>query len=109
MNSFIKNGAIYSFCVGFNVGLLTNNISINFNKRKFYNIPLPLITGTITSLGFLCSPFIITNYLFNGVYFDKFIDNYDFNIKRYHQYDGNNNKYAFPSLIVIEINYKHSI
>ena len=40
------------------------------------------------------------------MYFDKLIDKYNINIKRYHQYDGNDNKYAFPSIIMIEINKK---
>lgn len=43
----------------------------------------------------------------NGTYFDKLYDRiqekYSIQVKRYHQYDGNDNKYAYPSLISIEI------
>jgi hypothetical protein len=43
----------------------------------------------------------------NGTYFDKLYDRiqekYSIQVKRYHQYDGNCNKYAYPSSICIEI------
>lgn len=61
-------------------------------------------------MSLITSPFLITNYFFNGLYFDKLYDKlhdkYDIDVKRYHQYDGNNNKYGFPSIIMIEINKK---
>jgi len=40
------------------------------------------------------------------MYFDKLIDQYDIDIERYHQYDGKNNKYAFPSLLILNIKTK---
>ena len=41
------------------------------------------------------------------MYFDKLIDKYNINIERYHQYDGKNNKYAFPSLLILSIKSKN--
>jgi hypothetical protein len=40
------------------------------------------------------------------MYFDKLIDKYNINIERYHQYDGKNNKYAFPSLLILSVKSK---
>jgi hypothetical protein len=53
------------------------------------------------------SPLLIINYFCNGMYFDKLIDKYNINIERYHQYDGKNNKYAFPSLLILSIKSKN--
>lgn len=43
----------------------------------------------------------------NGTYFDKLYDRiqekYSIQVKRHHQNDGSDNKYAYPSLICIEI------
>jgi hypothetical protein len=68
---------------------------------------LPFVGGFIGIGVFLCFPFLFTNYMVNGTYFDKLYDKmpekYSIQIKRYHQYDGSNNKYAYPSLICIEI------
>ena len=93
----------------FFVGCFPNKLSINFeNKKRIisnFSPPIPLISGIIGSIGFLFSPLLIANYFCDGVYFDKLIDKYDINVERYHQYDGNNNKYAYPSLLVI---YKNS-
>ena len=37
---------------------------------------------------------------------DLLIDKHDINMERYHQYDGENNKYAFPSLLILSIKSK---
>ena len=105
IKSKITNGMFCGFAFGYCVGLLPNKIFINFNNKKYNNVPLPLISGCIGSIVFLISPLLIANYFFDGVYFDKFIDKYNFDIKRYHQYDGYNNKYAFPSLLIVSINH----
>jgi hypothetical protein len=60
----------------------------------------------IFSLGVMFSPFLIINYFCNGIYFDKLIYKYNINIERYHQYDGKNNKYAYPSSIYLIIKSK---
>lgn len=99
----IKNGMIYSYAFGFSLGFVPNDISIKFNEKKIPKIPLPLITGFIGLMSFVSCPFTIGNYLYGGVYFDKLFDKYDINVKRYHQHDGNDNKYAFPSLLQIDI------
>jgi hypothetical protein len=99
----IINGMKYSFIFGFNLGLLPNTISISYNEKKFNRIPTPLIGGCVGLTSFLFSPFLLVNYFCGGVYFDKLYDKYKIDIKRYHQYDGSDNKYAFPSLIIINI------
>lgn len=106
----IKIGLCTSFLTGCTLGMIPNRVSLKFNgKQKFYNINLPLAGGCLGVLGFVASPFLITNYFFDGVYFDKLYDKYNIDIKRYHQYDGNDNKYAFPSYIQIEINNKDKL
>jgi hypothetical protein len=103
----IKLGLGTSFLTGFTLGMIPNKLSIKLNgKHNFFNINLPITCGCIGVLGLVSSPFLITNYFLNGTYFDRLYDKYDVNIKRYHQLDGNNNKYAFPSWIQIEINNK---
>lgn len=110
----IKNGAKCGFCVGFSCGLIfPNKISITkyTNENKIYHSSpgtiLPFIGGFIGITGFLCFPLLFANYMVDGTYFDKLYDRiqekYSIQIKRYHQYDGNDNKYAYPSLICIEI------
>ncbi len=106
----IKIGLCTSFLTGSILGMIPNNPSLKFNgKQKFNKINLPLAGGCLGVLGFIFSPFLITNYFLDGVYFDKLYDKYDIDIKRYHQYDGNDNKYAFPSHIQIEINNKDKL
>jgi hypothetical protein len=103
----IKNGIIYGFASGFLVGCFPNKLSIRFENTKYTSLPIPLISGIIGSMGILFSPLLIVNYFYGGVYFDKLIDKYDINVERYHQYDSENNKYAFPSLLIININSKN--
>ena len=99
----IKNGLIYSFGTGFCMGLLPNKINVQINEKKYMNIPLPLIFGCIGSMGFILSPVLLGNYFFGGTFIDKLFDKYEFTIKRYHQFDGNNNKYAYPSTLTINV------
>jgi hypothetical protein len=75
--------------------------------RKYNFIEMPLISGVIGSTGIILSPLLIINYLCDGTYFDRLVDKYDINMERYHQYDGKNNKYAYPSLLIINIKSKH--
>jgi len=108
----IKNGIIYGFASGFFVGCFPNKLSINFENKKYishFSPPIPLISGIVGTMGFLFSPLLIANYFCDGVYFDKLIDKYDINVERYHQYDGKNNKYAFPSLLIINIKSKDNM
>ena len=102
----IKIGMCFSYLTGSCLCLIPNKISLQIDKKKFNNIEIPIIGGCLGVLGILSSPFLITNYLFNGIYFDKLYDKYDIDIKRYHQYDGNDNKYAYPSIIQVKINKK---
>jgi hypothetical protein len=90
------------------LGCFSNNISVKFNNKKYNRLPLPLVTGTVASLGLISSPFLLLNYFGNFTYFDKLFDKYDIKVERYHQYDGNNNKYAFPSMINITIDNKET-
>ena len=80
---------------------------INFEDKKYKSLPIPLISGMICSVGLMVSPLLIINYFCNGMYFDKLIDKYNIDIERYHQYDGKDNKYAFPSLLILSIKYKN--
>lgn len=112
----IKKYVGYWFIYGFSYGaIIPNEITITKYKnehKKFQcsskNIIIPFITGAIGVCGFLCFPLFFTNYLIGGTYLDKLYDRiqekYLIKIKRYHQYDGNENKYAYPSIIHIDIN-----
>ena len=106
----IKNIIIRSvscgFISGFCVGCFPNKLSIKF-EDKYIRLPIPLISGMICSVGVMVSPLLIINYICKGTYFDKLIDKYNINIKRYHQCDGKNNKYAFPSLLILSIKSKN--
>jgi hypothetical protein len=104
--SKMKNGMIYGFASGFFVGCFPNKLSVRFENTKYSSLPIPLLSGLIGSTGFLCSPLLLINYFYRGVYFDKWIDKYDIHIERHHQYDGDDNKYAFPSLVVVNIQRK---
>ena len=106
INNYIIKSASCGFVSGFCFGCFPNNLCIKYEDRKYNSLPIPLITGLIGSVGLIVSPLLIMNYLCNGTYFDKLIDKYDINIERYHQYDGKNNKYAFPSLLILSINSK---
>ena len=99
----IKNAIIYSFATGFCMGCFPNKLSINLKNKKFNSIPIPLITGLIGSMAIIFSPLLFMNYWCDSVYFDKLLDKYEINVKRYHQYDGQNNKYAYPSLLIVNI------
>lgn len=102
----LKIGLCTSFLTGSFLFMLPNKISVKVNEKKFNRIDLPLLGGCLGVLGFLSSPFLIINYFCDGTYFDKLYDKYNIDIKRYYQYDGNNNKYAYSSNIKIEINNK---
>lgn len=104
IKNFATLGLSTSFISGFTLGLIPNKISIKINKNKYNDIPTPIVGGVIGMGCFIFSPFLMINYFSNSYYLDKFIDKYDLKIKRYHQYDGLNNKYAYPSIIQIEIN-----
>jgi len=106
MKIIIITSVSYGFVSGFCVGCLPNKLSIKFDDKKYNSLPIPLISGVICSLGLIFSPLLIINYFCNGMYFDKLIDKYDIDIERYHQYDGKNNKYAFPSLLILNIKTK---
>ena len=104
--TLLRNTFIGSFGMGFIAGCIPNKICVHYNDKIYNRIPLPLTTGCISILGLICSPLILTNYMFDGTYIDKTFDKYDIDIERYHQYDGNNNKYAFPSRLILHINNK---
>lgn len=105
--TFLKNGLSVSFCTGFICGLIPNNISVKYNEKKYFNqIPTPLVTGLTASFMTIISPFLVFNYFGNFAVLDKFYDKYQISIERYHQYNGNNDKYAYPSNIRINIEKK---
>jgi hypothetical protein len=106
MKNIIITSLSYGFVSGFCVGCFPNKLSIKFDDKKYNSLLIPLISGVICSVGLIFSPLLIINYFCNGMYFDKLIDKYDIDIERYHQYDGKNNKYAFPSLLILNIKTK---
>lgn len=93
----------YGFVSGFCVGCFPNTLFVEFEDKKYKSLPIPLISGVICSVGLIFSPLLIINYFSNGIYFDKLIDKYNINIKRHHQNDGKNNKYGFPSVLILSI------
>lgn len=105
MNNIIRSVSC-GFISGFCVGCFPNDLCIKFEDRTYNSVPIPLISGLICSVGLMASPLLIINYFSNSMYFDKLIDKYDINIERYHQYDGKNNKYAFPSSLILSIKSK---
>lgn len=113
--NIIKNGLGYSFATGFCIGMIPNKVLLKYNNNgNMYSsgINLPIFCGLFCVAGYISSPFLITNYFANNSYFDKLYDKiydkYDVDIKRYHQYDGFDNKYAYPSVIIISIYKKHN-
>ena len=118
MIQIIKKGIIYGFLSGFYSGSLScfiipNKIKIikYTNEKKIFHITsnfyFPFIGGFIGIGSFLCSPLLFANFIFDGTYLDKLYDRinekYLIQVKRYHQYGVNDNKYDYPSLITIEI------
>ena len=79
---------------------------MKIENKKYVSIPTTLISGIIGSMRIVFSPLLIMNYLCNGVYFDKLVYKYDIRLERYHQYHGENNKYEFPSLFIVNIHPK---
>jgi hypothetical protein len=106
INNIIIRSVSCGFISGFCVGCFPNKLSIKF-EDKYISLPIPLISGTVCSVGIIVSPLLIINYICSGMYFDKLIDKYNINIERYHQYDGKNNKYAFPSSLILSIKSKN--
>jgi hypothetical protein len=106
LKNIIITSLSYGFVSGFCVGCFPNKLSVKFDDKKYNSLPIPLISGVICSVGLIFSPLLIINYFCNGMYFDKLIDKYEIDIERYHQYDGKNNKYAFPSLLILSIRTK---
>jgi len=102
----IKNLIIGGFVSGFIVGCIPNELCINFKGKRYKSFQIPLISGLMCSAGIILSPLLMINYVFNCTYFDRLVDKYDINVERYHQYDGKNNKYAYPSLLIINIKSK---
>ena len=98
----IKYAMGYSFCTGFVVGCFPNPLSIHFEEKKYDSVPIPLLSGTICSMGVIFSPFLVFNYISSGVYFDKLYDRYDIKMERY-QYN------SFPSQFVVHIKEKNKI
>ena len=113
----IKNGVKYGFGIGFcSSFIVPNNICVKkyTNEKKTSHLSsktigliFPFIGGFVGASSVLCFPLLFANYMVNGTYFDKLYDRiqekYSIQVERYHQYDGNDNKYAYPSLICIEI------
>lgn len=95
------------FVSGFCAGCFPNKVCIRFENKQYKSLPIPIITGFIGSMGIIFSPLLMINYLCNGVYFEKWIDQYNIHVERYHQYDGTDNKYAYPSLLIINIKSKN--
>ena len=103
----VRHLLVGAFISGGSIGCcFPNKIIIRFSDDNGYQpmrLPMPLMTGVICSAALMCSPLLLLNYAFNGVYVDKWIDKHTIIIKRYHQYDGNDNKYAFPSSLHVTI------
>jgi hypothetical protein len=99
----VNNLISYGFVSGFCAGCFPNKLYINFEGKKYNFLNIPLISGVMCSTGIILSPLLMINYLCDGAYFDRLVDKYDINVERYHQYDGKNNKYAFPSMLIVNI------
>ena len=99
----VNNLIVYGFVSGFCVGCVPNKMCINFKGKKYNSLQIPIISGIICSSAIILSPLLMINYFYNGTYFDTLFDKYDINIERYHQHDETNNKYAYPSLLIVNI------
>ena len=102
----IRNVFIGSFMSGMCAGMIPNQVTVYFNQIRYHNIPMPFMGGCIGVAGLIGSPLLLTNYICNGLFFDKLIDKYDITVTRYHQYNITKNKYAYPSILMVYINYK---
>lgn len=107
MNNF-RNVIMGSFVVGMSACMVPNQVTIYFNHARYHNIPMPLLGGCIGVASLIASPLLITNYLCNGLFFDKLVDNYDITVIRYHQYNITKSKYAYPSVLMVYINAKQN-
>lgn len=103
--SKVNNLLFGSFVGGFFLGCVPNKISINFENKKIH-VPIPLMTGFLSTSTVILSPYLFVNYFCNGTKLDRIIDKYDISVERYHQYDGKNNKYAYPTYLVLNITSK---
>ena len=115
------NGVSIGSLSGLIIGMgINNSISFKITHKKeettkYYKISNPIVTtiagGLIPSVLFITSPLIVYNYFTNSSIGDKLFDsfkehmekNYIVNYNRFYQYDGHDNKYAFPSHIEISI------
>ena len=64
----IRKGLMYSFMSGFCVGCVPNKLYINFEDKKI-NLPIPILSGLICSIGCLMSPLLLINYCSKNTYF----------------------------------------
>lgn len=112
----------FSSLVGVTGGFLFGNrvIFIKYGEKPNTLVlrhSIPLISALTCSFLFptllICSPIIAIDYYGNLCAVDKITDRihskYLFEYKRYHQYDGNNNKYYAPSNLHITIKNKESL
>jgi hypothetical protein len=104
----IRNVFIGSFIGGMCTCMFPNKVTIYFNHVRYHNIPIPLVGGCIGVAGIITSPVLITNYLGNGLFFDKLIDKYDITVTRYHQYNITRSKYGYPSTFMVYISVKQN-
>ena len=101
-----KNLIISGFVSGFFIGCFPNKLAIKYQDKEYHSIPIPLLSGVIGSMAVIISPLLIVNYVLDGAYFDKLYDKYDIDVERYYQSDNICDKYAFPSLLRINIKDK---
>ena len=120
IKNIFGNGVIIGSLSGFIIGMCINNniiLEIKNQEKEIKNYVIPKLIVTtgvgvmIPPILFILSPLVIFNYLSNSSVNDKLFDkfkehvekNYVITYERVHQYDGNNDKYAFPSAIKISI------
>lgn len=80
-------------------------------KKTLYSLPKgtsPFVGGFVRGgVGFICSPILFLNYIYDSAYLDKIyndiMNKYSIKIIRTYQYDHYDNKYAYPSSLIIEI------
>lgn len=96
--STLKTGMIHSFALGFGIGLFPFTLHLQINKKRYWNLPVPLFSGCLGVVGFLGSPFLLTQYMTNGTllerWLDQWIEKYDVSIERHHQY-------LYPSIVYL--------